>query len=105
MGVYDTLIDGEEQAQIKCFDCEMNTYKVGEKVPRDGSFIIVLPPRESKSYAIIKDGIFLGLTDRQPAIIDKWGCYLISCDDFRDRPAELVREISKEAKKESRADE
>jgi len=101
MGVYDTLIDGDKQAQIKCFDCEMNTYKVGDKIPRDGTFIIVLPPRENKRYAIIKDSIFLGLTDRMPAIIDKWGCYLISCDDFRDHPAELVEKISKEAKMEA----
>ena len=99
MGVYDTLIDGDKQAQIKCFDCEMNTYKVGDKIPRDGTFIIVLPPRENKRYAIIKDSIFLGLTDRYPKIIDKWGCVLGSVHDFEDTFKDLVQEISKETKR------
>ncbi len=101
MGVYDILIDGDKQAQIKCFDCEMNTYKVGDKIPRDSSFVIVFPPRENKRYAFIKDGVFLGLTDRYPVIIDKWGCQLGSYADFRDTYDDLVQEISKGAKRES----
>ena len=94
MGVYDTLIDGEKQAQIKCFDCELKTYKVGDQVPCDGSFIIVLPPREGVHYAIIKDSIFLGFTDCPPMIIDKWGEHLVSYDAFRDPYEELVQSLT-----------
>ncbi len=93
MGLYDTLIDGEKQAQVKCFDCEMNTYKVGDQVPSDGSFIIMFPP---DLYAIIKDSIFLGFTDCPPVIIDKWGGHLASYDDFKNPYEELVRSLAKE---------
>lgn len=102
MGVYDTLIDGERQAQIKCFNCEMNTYKVGDRVPYDGSLVIVLPSRgENIRYAIVKDSIFFGFTNCPPVIptiIDKWGEHLVSYDDFKDPYEELTQNMSKEMK-------
>ncbi len=100
MGLYDTLIDGEKQAQIKCFNREMNTYKVGDQVPRDGSFIIVLPPQENKRFAFIKDGVFIGLTDRCPVIIDKWGRELTSFSDFRNPFEDLVQDLDSAPKME-----
>jgi len=99
MGVYDTLIDGERKAQIKCFDCEMNTYKVGDKVPLSGTYILVLPEREDVRFALVKDGIFIGLSDSLPYFIDKWGRHLSGVADFSDPYEELVQSISEEAKR------
>ncbi len=99
MGVYDTLVDGDRQAQVKCFDCKLKTYKVGDKIPCDGSFIIVLPHhREGAHYAIVKDSIFLGFTDDTPIIIDKWGEHLVSYDAFRDPFEEAVQRLTSKVK-------
>ncbi len=103
MGVYDTLIDGERQAQIKCFTNEFKTYKVGDKVPRKGTYIIILPAHENVKFALISEGIFVCLSDCPPTLIDKWGEHLRSPADFKDRFEELVQKTSKEMKKESEA--
>ena len=101
MGLYDTLVDGDKEAQVKCFNREMNIYEVGDRVPSGGSFIIMLPPYEDAAYAIIKDGIFLGLTDCPPStadkIIDKWGGHLASYDDFKDPYEKIAQKIKKDA--------
>lgn len=93
MGLYDTLVEGDKQAQVKCFSSEMNTYEVGDRVPYDGSLIIMFPPYEGARYAIVKDSIFLGFTDSAPALIDKWREHLISYDDFKDPYNELAQKI------------
>jgi len=102
MGLYDTLIDGGKEAQVKCFNREMNTYEVGDRVPCGGSFIIMLPPYEGVRCAIVEDGIFVGLTDCPPVsptmIIDKWGRRLASYDDFKDPYENIAQMIKKEAK-------
>jgi len=104
VGLYDTLVDGDKEAQVKCFNREMNIYKVGDRVPRDGSFIIMLPPYEGAPCAIIKDGIFMGLTDCPPSmvdkIIDKWGKRLASYDDFKDPYEKIAQKIKKDAEAE-----
>lgn len=101
MGVYDTLIDGERQAQVKCFTNALESYEVGDEVPLKGTYIIVLPEREDARFALVKDGIFVGLTECPPNFIDKWGGYLSGFADFRDHYEELVQSISKETKMES----
>ncbi len=101
MGVYDTLIDGERQAQVKCFWNEMNIIKVGDEVPLNGTYIIVLPEREDARFALVKGGIFVGLSDCPPYFIDKWGGQLTDIDDFKDTYEELVQSISKDSKMEA----
>lgn len=98
MGVYDTLVDGERSAQVKCFDGKLATYKAGDQVPCDGSFIIVLPEYEGAEFAIVKDGVFIGFTDCPPVIIDKWGKHLISYDAFKNPYEEIVDSLRKTVK-------
>ena len=99
MGVYDTLIDGERSVQVKCFGRDMKIYEVGDQLPCDGSFIIMFPEYEGAGFAIVKDSIFLGLTDCPPVIIDKWGTHLVSYDAFVDSFTELTQSLSESAKK------
>ena len=96
MGLFDTLVDGERSVQTKIFANLMNTYRVGDKLPCDGSFIIMFPDYEEAPFAIIKDGVFLGLTDCPPIIVDKWGNHLTSYDDFEDIYQEFVDNVTKE---------
>ena len=102
MGVYNTLVDGARQVQIKCFGDGYNIYNVGDQLPCDGSFIIVCPTykEDGQIYAVVKDSIFLGLTDCPPVIIDKWGTHLVSYDAFVDSYTELVQSLSEKAKEE-----
>lgn len=96
MGLYDTLVDGERTAQIKCFGRDMETYEVGDQLPCDGSFIIMLPDYEGARFALVKDSIFVGFTDCPPILIDKWGTHLVSYDAFVDSFTELVNLHSSE---------
>ena len=88
MGMFDTLIDGKNQAQIKCLDCQMNVIKPGSKVKLKGvgyyreyempkSFTIILPVYEEQKYAIFKNGKFIKLTNNKKEIVkpyyDKYG--------------------------------
>lgn len=100
MGMYDTLIDGERSVQTKMFKNMLNTYEVGDKLPCDGSFIIMFPDYEEVPFAIVKDGIFLGLTDRPPIIVDKWGRHLVSYDAFEDVFGDLVQSLASKVKEE-----
>lgn len=93
MGTYDTLVDGERSVQVKVFDNEFNTYNIGDKIPCDGSFIIMFPEYEDSLFAIIKDSVFLGLTDCPPIIIDKWGNQLTSYDAFKSLYEDLVQSL------------
>jgi len=90
MGSYDYLDDGEISKQVKCFDNIFKHYNPGDKVPADGSFIIVLPEHEIFRFALVKDGTYIGLTDCF-AIIDKWGQRLDSIEDFVNPFVELVQ--------------
>jgi hypothetical protein len=94
MGVYDTLIDGGRSVQIKIFGDSYETYEVGDQLPCDGSFIIVLPDYEDAPFAIIKDGIFLGLTDCPPIIVDKWGGHIVSYDAFKSPESPIEKALS-----------
>jgi len=96
MGVYDTLIDGDRRVQVKCFTNALTSYEVGDEVPIKGTYIIVLPEREDVRFALVKDGIFIGLTGCPPNFIDKWGGQLSGVADFRDHYEELVRSLSEE---------
>ena len=96
MGLFDTLIDGKRSVQTKMFKNMLNTYEVGDKLPCDGSFIIMFPDYEEAPFAIVKDGTFLGLTDCPPLIVDKWGKHLSSYDDFEDIYQNFVDNINKE---------
>lgn len=91
MGTYDTFIDGDIAIQVKVFENDFNTYKPGDKVPCDGSFVIVTP-NEHYPYIIIMDGKFVGVTDCFK-IIDKWGQELKTIEAFVDPFKEMVKEI------------
>ena len=76
MGLYDsfdlpgTPADG---AQVKCFDCEMHTFKAGDEMPWSGDYAIAL--REG-GYAVISDGRLTTWQEEAPTsgpIYDKWG--------------------------------
>ena len=75
MGLFDsfdlpgTPADG---AQVKCFDCEMHTFRVGDEMPWSGDYAIAL--REG-GYATISDGKLVGWQEETPTsrIYDKWG--------------------------------
>ena len=100
MGVYDTLIQGDLSAQVKCFDCGMNTYNVGDEVPCDGSLIIMLPAYDGDAtqFAVVLNGIFVGFTGCPPKLIDKWGGDLTSYDQFVNPYFEAVRRLAEELK-------
>ena len=76
MGLYDSFsIPGTpaDGAQVKCFEEEMNHYKVGDNVPLVGNYGIVL--REG-GVAIIDEGVFVRWEKELPTdrrLVDKWG--------------------------------
>lgn len=76
MGLYDsfdlpgTPADG---AQVKCFDSEMVTFRVGDSMPWNGDYAIAL--REG-GYVTVSDGKLIGWQEGPPSdrqIYDKWG--------------------------------
>jgi len=81
MGVYDTLIDGDRSAQVKCWDdLSYKSFHVGDEVPTYGdldTYTIVLPSYEGSGFALIANGTFKGLTykvgNTWEPYITKWG--------------------------------
>jgi hypothetical protein len=44
MGMFDTIIVGDKDMQVKCFYCDLDVYKIGDKVPDingDSTYFIV----------------------------------------------------------------
>lgn len=89
MGVYDMLPKG---SQVKLWNCEMVTKKVGNAVPDFGlpEYIVLL--RES-GYVHVKNGIIVEIRENSkldyypedfPNIVcfDKWGCEVGSHKDL-----------------------
>jgi len=99
MGTYDTLVDGDKSAQIKMFDCDLTTYNAGDKLPTDKTFTIIFPSFCWNRFAIVKDGIFIKLTNEESEIfspyVDKWGEELVSSHILLDPTRELINEIIK----------
>src|SRR4030043_379107 len=79
MGVYDILYPENFSVQVKCWDCEMKSYKAGDKVPElDGkqSYHIICP--EGMGARVLKVTLQepLGFDETRDASIpayDKWG--------------------------------
>ena len=89
MGVYDMLPEG---SQVKLWDCEMVTKKIGDAVPDFGlpEYIVLL--REG-GYVRVKDGVIAEIKENSkidfypedfPDIVcfDKWGCEIGSHKDL-----------------------
>ena len=80
MGVYDMLTDGDRTVQVKCWDCRMVTYHIGDKVPTwadHDTYTIVLPGFIGSGFALVVNGVFKGLTNHvkntfEP-YVTKWG--------------------------------
>ncbi len=86
MGTWDTLVwndEGENEGHVKCWDCEMRVYKVGDAVPTlhdKRNYAIML--REGGA-ALIVNRMFGKVISRERAeelafsydlpIFDKWG--------------------------------
>jgi len=112
MGVFDTLVDGDESVQVKCFASNLRTFHVGDIIidsPYD-DMTIVCPDYsdysgESKIFALLKDGKFFKLTrdpeETYPPYVDKWGGYLSSAEDFKNHFRILVEEIARTVERES----
>jgi len=89
MGVYDILPDG---SQVKCWNCEMVTKKVGDSVPDFGleEYIVLL--REG-GYVRVKNGVITEIKENSNIdyypedfegvpCFDKWGSPVYSRDDL-----------------------
>ena len=72
MGMFDYIEVDNKYGQVKLWDCEMVTYRVGDTVPRGGDFSIAM--REG-GYANVWDGKIKSWTDAAEfkTILDKWG--------------------------------
>lgn len=77
MGVYDTIIAGDKEGQVKLWDCNLVTYRVGDKVrgsaagfPENYSIAM----REG-GYVNIHSGILVSWTDKplHSPVLDKYG--------------------------------
>lgn len=94
MSTYDELPKG---SQVKCWDCEGKTYKVGDTVPTIfnplQSYIVLL---EDGGYAkvslsgrileIVEDGVPRYPEDFPSELcIDKWGSSATTTDDLKGR--------------------
>lgn len=89
MGVYDTLPKG---SQVKLWDCEMVTKKVGDKVPDFSldEYIVLL---REKGYVRVKNGVIVEIRegtklkyypedfDKTPCF-DKWGTRVATHEDL-----------------------
>ena len=74
MGLYDNLVDDDKslEAQVKCWGCDMDTFRPGDTVPQPGTYSIALM---EGGWANVVDGVFVGFAD-DPTFeerIDKWG--------------------------------
>lgn len=113
MGVYDTLVDGEDSVQVKCLGSlrgeiypAMRTYNVGDRVvsPEATMTIIVPDYPTGRKYALIKDGRFIGITRTDGVTFgpyfDKWGKFLAVPSDFRNIMQDLVDDFVGEIENE-----
>ncbi len=97
MGIYDTLVDGEIQVQVKCWDADFKTFNPGGKVPSLLPDITIVCPDYSleggQIFAIIKGHKFIKLTkdldEAVPRYVDKWGGLLNTLGDFKN-PFEIL---------------
>ena len=112
MGVYDTLVDGDQSVQVKCFSCDLATYYVDDFIASapHADMTVVCPdyrvyPQEGKIFALLKDRRFVGFThdpeETYPPYIDKWGNCLATEEDFKDHFRVLVEEIARTVERES----
>ena len=106
MGIYDTLIDGDRSCQIKVFPDSFEVYEVGDKLPTEGTFTIVLPSYEGARFVLIEKGVFKKLTDNPDEtyspVIDKWGSGLDNIESFVNTYQELVDSLSETKIKEGK---
>jgi len=106
MGVYDTLVDGEESVQVKCLGFlrgevypAMRTYNVGDRVLSPEADMTIITPHypTGHRYVAIKDGTFMGITSAlyltHPPYYDKWGNFLESPGEFIDLAQKPVEDI------------
>jgi len=100
MGAFDNLVDGEKVAQVKCYLSNLETYKVGDKVPKVfgySNYTILLPYYESVDFAIIRKGRLVALTNDKRRLvkpfIDKWGGIVEKLEDFKNPFEEVVKEV------------
>ena len=87
MGVYDCLTRG---SQVKCWDCEMETKEVGDKVA-DGDYVVLL---QEGGYVRVKGGIIVRIVENygrklyypedfpNERCIDKWGSEVKTAKDL-----------------------
>jgi len=108
LGVFDTLVDGDRSAQVKCWDSALKVYQKGDEVPRFetlDTYTIVLPSYCDAEFALIAKGKFHGFTNEvrntwEP-YISKWGFYTeLSVDQDTQSPIfkalrALVKEFDK----------
>ena len=87
MGTPDSIWNEKAQIwhQVKCWDCQMRDYRVGDEVPDLESFgavnrtytIALLEPDDGvrQYFANVKDNVLHSITDWpiDPFVIDKWG--------------------------------
>lgn len=83
MGTPDSIYDLNRDVyfQVKCWDCTMADYKVGDKVPDIGYHrtytIALLEPDDGvhQYFANVKNGILHSITDFpiDALVFDKWG--------------------------------
>ncbi len=112
MGVYDTLVDGEDSVQVKCLGSlrgeiypAMRTYNVGDRVlaPEADMTIIVPDHPTGHKYTLIKGGRFMGITLNlgltYAPYYDKWGSFLESPGKFVDLAQKAVDDLVGETEK------
>lgn len=100
MGVYDYLVDGDKEAQVKVWDCELRSYSVGDKVhPVNGELTYVLALREG-GFAFVNDLRFVGIIDEwrnsSVPIFDKYGAGWTGPDHYtegHDVYGQMVKEV------------
>ncbi len=113
MGVYDTLIDGEESVQVKCLGSlrdeiypAMRTYNVGDRVLAPEATMTIITPHypTGHRYALIKDGRFIGITSffgiTFGPYYDKWGSFLESPGKFINLAQKAIDDLIRASKEE-----
>ena len=79
MGSFDTMTDGKQEIQVKCFSCDLKRIHKGEKVPilhnyherykpwdesdQLEKYTIVMTPYSQPRFALVKKGIFVRFTE------------------------------------------
>ena len=93
MGSFDTLVDGNKNIQVKCFEGNLKVFHVGDIVPKlhnyhenyrkwipelqYETYTIDMNPYPDPLYALIKDGVFVGFTNDEeetyPPFVYRYG--------------------------------